>query len=103
MQFVYKHENRVILHSVKNLLERNGIECFVKNEHSASVSGTLGITNAATELWVLNSHSTENAISIIDKEITGTASIPAWRCAQCGEENDGSFEVCWKCQSDAVG
>jgi hypothetical protein len=24
---------------------------------------------------------------------------PPWKCAQCGEENPGEFEICWKCQA----
>jgi hypothetical protein len=28
---------------------------------------------------------------------------PVWRCASCGEENPGNFEVCWKCQAERPG
>lgn len=28
-----------------------------------------------------------------------TPSGPDWRCDACGEENPGSFEVCWNCQA----
>jgi hypothetical protein len=24
---------------------------------------------------------------------------PPWKCAQCGEENPGEFDICWKCQA----
>lgn len=24
---------------------------------------------------------------------------PAWKCKSCGEENPGSFDICWKCRS----
>lgn len=27
------------------------------------------------------------------------ASGPAWRCAKCGEENPGNFDMCWKCET----
>ena len=103
MNIVYKHENKAILNSVKHLLELNGIECFLKNEHSASAAGNLGISNVEAELWIQNTSNTEKAVSIIDREITNATSKPSWSCEQCGEENDGSFEVCWKCQSEAVG
>jgi hypothetical protein len=23
--------------------------------------------------------------------------IPTWSCSSCGEENDATFEICWKC------
>ena len=102
MNIVYKHENKAILHSARNLLELNGIECFIKNEHSASASGNLGITNAAAELWIRNAIDAEKAASLIDKEISNDSEKPSWSCEQCGEENAGSFDVCWKCQSDAA-
>ncbi|MDP6097076.1 MAG: DUF2007 domain-containing protein [Gammaproteobacteria bacterium] len=103
MNIVFEHENKAILHSAKNLLELNGIECLIKNEHSATAGGNLGITNTAAELWILNAADAEMASSIIDKEILNAPSKPSWTCQQCNEENDGSFEVCWKCQSEAAG
>jgi len=29
-------------------------------------------------------------------------SSAAWRCASCGEENPGEFDICWKCQKERV-
>ena len=26
----------------------------------------------------------------------------AWRCASCGEDNPGEFDICWKCQKEKV-
>ncbi|MCH7671266.1 MAG: DUF2007 domain-containing protein [Proteobacteria bacterium] len=103
MNIVYKHENKAILHSAKNLLELNGIECFLINEHSATAGGNLGLSNTAAELWVRNASDEAKARGIIDAEITNASSKPSWICGQCEEENDGSFEVCWKCQSEPAG
>jgi hypothetical protein len=25
--------------------------------------------------------------------------IPDWKCVDCDEENPGTFEVCWQCES----
>jgi len=103
MNIVYRHENKVLLYSARNLLELNGIECLIRNEHSASAAGNLGISNSAAELWVRNSADEAKARDIIDTEITNVPSKPSWVCGQCEEENDGSFEVCWKCQSEPAG
>ena len=78
MNIVFEHENKAILHSAKNLLELNGIECLVKNEHSATAGGNLGICNTAAELWVVNGADAEMALSIIDKEIMNAPSKPSW-------------------------
>jgi hypothetical protein len=26
--------------------------------------------------------------------------VPAWTCAECGEEVEGEFEICWNCEHD---
>ena len=102
MTIVYKHEKKAILQSARHLLELNGIESTTKNEHSASAAGNLGISNSAAELWVLNSDDIEKAASIIEKDIMSAPTKPSWDCESCGEENDGSFELCWKCHAEPV-
>ena len=59
MRTVYKHQNSAILYSVKNMLDHNGIDTYVKNEHTASK--LLGIMEL--ELWVLNDQDYDNALS----------------------------------------
>ena len=102
MRRVYENEKELIVHSAKNVLELNGIECFLKNEHSASVGGNLGITNTCAELWISNISDYENAVSLLEKEINNSASKASWTCDKCDEANDGSFELCWNCQNAAV-
>jgi hypothetical protein len=100
MNIVYKHENKALLHSAKNLLELNGIECLIRNENSASAGGNLGLSNSAAELCVRNACDESEALRIVDTEIINAPTKTSWVCGQCEEENDGSFEVCWKCQSE---
>ena len=88
MRTVYKHQNSAILYSVKNMLDRNGIDTYVKNEHTASK--LLGIMEF--ELCVLNDQDYDKALSIIEKQIISPPVKKAWVCAKCGEENEGSFE-----------
>ena len=38
--------------SAKNLLQREGIESFVKNDHSNTSGGEFGIANMFLELWI---------------------------------------------------
>jgi hypothetical protein len=103
MNIVYKHENKAMLHSIKNLLELNGIECFLKNEHSASVAGNLGIGLSEAELWVLHSADMVKAKALIDDVNRNAPTEPEWTCAKCGEKNDGNFQICWKCQAEFAG
>ncbi|MDA0281463.1 MAG: hypothetical protein O3C29_13680 [Proteobacteria bacterium] len=50
MQKVYTDENVVVLHSAKNILALNGIESFVRNEHTIPNGARHGIQNMFLEL-----------------------------------------------------
>ena len=97
MQRVYSHENMTILSSAKNLLELNGIDCFIKNEYHAS-GGHVGWGAVPVELWVYNEQAAERAMSILDKELNQSTDLPDWQCKHCAEWNAATFESCWKCQ-----
>ena len=102
MRKVYTHENLTILQTAKGLLEHNGIDCFVKNEYHAS-GGHVGLESVPLELWVQNTADAESAVSLLENELSDSKRKPAWICNKCNEENDGSFETCWKCQTENVG
>lgn len=101
MKLVYTHENMTIVHSAKNILEMNGINCLLKNEHGNTMGSEFGISNLA-EVWVLNSDNYEEALTIIEDKVTNPAEKSLWVCGECKEENEGSFEICWKCQSERL-
>lgn len=97
MRKVYSHENLAVLNMAKNVLEHNGIDCFVKNEYHAS-GGHVGWAAIPIELWVYDSEQEGNAAALLEKELNPCEKRVEWRCKHCDEENDGSFETCWKCQ-----
>ena len=97
MKFVYQHENNALVHSAKNLLELNGIDCFLKDELSVSMAA-----NHSAELGISNDNYYAKATSIIENEIFAGTNKDSWICGNCAEENDGNFESCWKCRSEAV-
>ena len=103
MKCIYKHENQALLHSKKSVLELNDINCFLKNEHSASIGGNLGLSNAVTELWILDANDYEKASSILANEAAGSDRNNSWICEACQEENEGSFEMCWHCRNEQSG
>tara|TARA_B110000858_G_scaffold89247_1_gene103082 strand:- start:4473 stop:4754 length:282 start_codon:yes stop_codon:yes gene_type:complete len=92
----------MILNSAKGLLELYEIDCFVKNEYHAS-GGHVGFGSIPIELWVQDSDEAGRAISILEKELNPGKEKAGWECKHCGEGNDGSFEICWKCQRAAIG
>ena len=99
MKRIYSNDNLVAVHSAKNLLELNGIDCVLKNEHSNTMGAAFGSSNLV-ELWVEKNSDYEKARTIIEEKITNPQDTGSWTCNQCSEENEGNFEVCWKCQSE---
>lgn len=99
MKKIYTHENVVVLHSVKNILALNNIESFVKNEHTIPNGARHGIENMFLELWIINDQDFTEASSIIETQLNNPEPTEPWVCDKCAEENDGSFDFCWKCQT----
>lgn len=100
MHKVYSHENLAIASSAKSLLELHGIDCFLKNEFHAS-GGHVGFEAVPIELWVYDSSRAQEAVSLLEQELNPSTDEPDWQCRHCGEDNDASFETCWKCQHPA--
>lgn len=102
MRLCYKHENRGLVYSVKNILSMQGIDCFVNNDFGNTMGAEFGIGNTLLELWVKEDADYEKAREIIDQQIeTSKQPHAAWLCPNCGEENAGQFAVCWNCQTEA--
>lgn len=91
---VYSAINSLEAHSLKGMLETLGIEVLIKGESLSSATGELPADAIAVTLWVKASHqnSARQALDIYEQQAD-----THWYCATCGEENGGSFEVCWQC------
>ncbi len=100
MRLSYKHENRGLVYSVKNILSMHGIECHIKNDFGNTMGAEFGIGNTLLELWVVNDEDYERALHIIENEIQHPQAQAPWKCKSCDEENDGQFALCWNCQSE---
>jgi hypothetical protein len=100
MKLAYKHENRAILHSAKNVLESYGIDCHIKNDHGNTMGGEFGIANTLLELWVMNDSELTKANDILEREVINPEFKPTWTCPSCKEDNEGSFDFCWNCQTE---
>tara|TARA_R110001592_G_scaffold326640_2_gene607536 strand:- start:7601 stop:7912 length:312 start_codon:yes stop_codon:yes gene_type:complete len=99
MKLIYTHENTMLLHSAKNILDSNNIESVFKNEHSSPSGPNLGISNIFQELWVVHDEDYLRAREILEREIINPEPKAAWTCPQCNEDNAGSFDFCWNCQT----
>ena len=96
MRMVYTNSNRFIVGNARNILEAQGFELFLKNEHASSAVGEISPFGTWLELWVVNDSDYDRACSALDNALS-SESAPPWICTGCNEKNDMSFELCWNC------
>lgn len=98
MKKVTSAASLVEISHLKNLLQSEGIEAFIRNEHLGSIVGEMPFQEVWPQLWVKNDLDYDRAKQLIDtdKLLEESPSEP-WVCANCGEENEGQFAACWCC------
>jgi hypothetical protein len=96
MKKLFTHENRMIVFNLKNVLQAEGIETIVVNEFAAGGAGDLATFDTWPELWVEDAAKLEQAQAIIQGILSASATDD-WFCRNCQEQNDVSFQFCWKC------
>ncbi|TNC83100.1 MAG: DUF2007 domain-containing protein [Oleiphilus sp.] len=96
LQRVFAHDNILLVHNIKNILEREGIHCELRNDLMSSAAGEVPPIEVWPEIRV-DEHELSLARSIIEKALNGDLSATSWMCMTCMEDNAPAFELCWKC------
>ena len=99
MKLIYTNENRIMVMNVKNVLNNNGYQVIVNNEFASSASGGLAPFDTWPEVWLLKDEDFEEAKKVI-ASINTDLSLITWKCNDCKEVNDQTFDFCWKCHSE---
>ncbi len=90
----------ITINHFKNVLESEGIESRIKNEHLGSIVGEIPFVEVWPELWVINDLDYDRATQLISAAISDESPQESWRCRKCGEENEGQFAACWSCGAE---
>lgn len=98
---VYTHENGFIVGNARNILERAGIPCTLRNEYASSGIGDLSPLETWPELWVLDDADYERAVQLLEDTFAAHSPRWHWYCPHCGELNAPAFELCWQCGTEA--
>ena len=98
MKLIYTNENRLLVFNAKNILENAGLQTLLKNEYASGGAGDLAVLSTWLELWVVNDRHYDLAIQTL-KSAFKCNEADAWVCKSCEETNEGSFDICWNCQS----
>ncbi|MCL1094954.1 DUF2007 domain-containing protein [Shewanella kaireitica] len=88
--------NLLEAHTWKGMLESSGIAVELKGEALLGGVGELptGIQNV--ELWVAET----DYVNAKAQMISINAEKPQWKCVNCHEVNEASFELCWNCSAE---
>lgn len=98
MKRVYTARGFELLSHLKNLLEAEGIPCFIKNQNAFLSRWAPLIMDMWPELWIADDSQYERAKRIVDEALSSPIphSFP-WKCPRCGEEHEPQFTECWNC------
>lgn len=99
MKLIYTHENRIMALNIRNVLINHGFDVALNNEFASSASGGLAPFDTWPEVWLLKDDDFDNAKKIIES-ISYNSIQAVWECKKCQEENDESFDYCWKCHEE---
>lgn len=98
MKKVYSAANLPDAHLLSHMLDDAGIEHHIFNENLQGGVGELPFTHTYPEIWIVRESDFERARQVISLfERPDDSSDETVKCAACGEENPGSFEICWQC------
>jgi len=96
MPALYSSLKRLEVYHLRNLLEAEGIPCFMRNELLSQLAGEVPFTECQLELWLRRPEDLSRAEKILRDFLRGSPPGRAWSCA-CGEWLEGQFTACWQC------
>ena len=82
---------------LKELLEREGVVCLIRNEQLFAALGEIPFLECFPELWVVDDEVWPRAKSLLDNWFKQEADPLSWTCLSCDEVLEGQFGACWKC------
>ncbi|MBN7824165.1 DUF2007 domain-containing protein [Bowmanella dokdonensis] len=97
---VFASEDRFLVWQVRQLLEDRNIPCFIKNEFAIGGAGDLSPFDCWPEVWITDDGWLPRAKEIIHRWQKELGVGQDWYCPGCGEENAGSFDLCWHCAQE---
>ncbi|GGI83365.1 putative signal transducing protein [Shewanella gelidii] len=88
--------NLLQAHTWKGLLESFGLDVELRGEALLGGVGELPADMQNVELWVPEPQLAEanSQLALLDVQSA------KWKCVQCHEINEGSFDLCWQCSAE---
>jgi hypothetical protein len=97
MKIVYSAPNIALVSLFKDILEGQGIECWITNQFLSGAAGELPPIECWPKLCVDDDMFPE-ASRIVEEALSSeTDATKVWKCKSCGEDIEGQFTECWNC------
>lgn len=96
MRRVYIAENAFDACLVRDRLLDAGIEAAVHGEMLVGAIGELP-PDSRPAVWIADDALYDRAREVVEQFERGEPAGRRWRCRRCGEENEGTFALCWNC------
>ncbi|MFO1407589.1 MAG: DUF2007 domain-containing protein [Steroidobacteraceae bacterium] len=97
MRRVHSAESVLEVAHLRNLLEHEGIECFVLHDRLAGALGEIPFVECWPELWVREDGQERHARRLIERALAPGDRGEPWTCDRCGERIEAQFSECWNC------
>ena len=99
MKKIYSTEDNMMAGHIKSILQMEGIDCLIKNQHLSSAMGEIPPIECWPEIWIHSDEDYDRAMKIVTSAFTPKVTdLKPWRC-HCGEEIEAQFTACWQCGS----
>jgi len=88
--------------AVQNRLEAAGIRAIVTGTDAASAFGMGGAPASRSVRIEVAANDLPRAKQILEQDKQRAAELGPWVCDHCGEQNEATFDICWRCNSPQV-
>ena len=82
---------------LKELLQREGVNCIIRNEQLFAALGEIPFLECSPELWVVDDEVWPRAKALLDGWLKEGEHMTPWVCPSCEETLEGQFGACWQC------
>ena len=97
MQEVFCHQDFSLVGLYQSVLTSAGISCFIRNQATHNTMTGLPAPLFFPALCVTDPNDFDRAMELLKEVQEPTEPSADWKCASCGEDVPGNFDVCWKC------
>ena len=98
MKKLYQARDRLEAQLLKDFLASHHISSVVQGDYLSGAAGELPALMFPV-IWVLDERDVSRGRELIAAFNRRKPEGASWRCTDCGESNEGQFDLCWHCGS----